>query len=397
MHAHREPEAGPTVLAGRKHRVQPDQRFKAAGGSGMDRLRQPGRGRRQVHRRTHQVEQHRPVHGEGLRPPGERIGQLDRARQRSEQPRPVVAQAGVGAGTSCIPHAGLEERVERRLGVCGKAGGQGHVRRRDAVEHQAPYRRRELALQFQRSPRAIRRAHQVPALDAQLAAHRLHVLHRHRGGVVAQPVRPLHLGQALKPLAAGGHPFEHARGVGHRRQRLVAKLIAVQRGRSAGAALVDEHQVAPLVQAPEQGQHRGGQRDRALPRAAGEQQHRVGPLAPRHRRHEHVVHLDARAVGAGRIQWAAHAAAAQLLGDACHAARRRRGVRMHRQRAPQCPAKAGPPPSAAQQAGRQQAHAPSVPAIEQAPADEASPPSACRAPATPREPRVRNRGLARLP
>jgi hypothetical protein len=94
----------------------------------------------------------------------------------------------------------------------------------------------------------------------------------------------------------------------------------LQRRRLAGAALVDEHDVAPVVEPAEQRERLRTDVDRALARSACEQEHRVGQLAPCHRRHNDVVHGYLRAVGPGRIECALHDAALHAVADARHAA-----------------------------------------------------------------------------
>ena len=75
----------------------------------------------------------------------------------------------------------------------------------------------------------------------------------------------------------------------------VVVLVAVERVRVAGAALVDEDHVARVVQPREERHHLVGERDRALPRAAREDDDRVGLVRAQPRRDDRDV--DARCAG----------------------------------------------------------------------------------------------------
>jgi hypothetical protein len=71
-----------------------------------------------------------------------------------------------------------------------------------------------------------------------------------------------------------------------------------------------------------------GEVDRALPRAAGDEEHRVGALVARHRRHHRAVHFDRLALRLRRVERPQHAAAAGgVFESAQFAGLRRRGRR----------------------------------------------------------------------
>jgi hypothetical protein len=62
----------------------------------------------------------------------------------------------------------------------------------------------------------------------------------------------------------------------HGLQRRIVVVVAVERVRVSGAALVDEDNVARVVQPGEKRQHLRGERDRALSRTAGEHDDGIG-------------------------------------------------------------------------------------------------------------------------
>ena len=319
------------ALAHGEQAVQPGQRLVAAVRRLVDRLRQRACGGRQVQRAAHRAQHDVAGERERLGLSGQRMRDHHRLRQAREQGSPVRAQLGM-----CLPARGLgvaggHQRIEGGLPVGGEAGRQHHVGRRDAVDHAAPHVLRELALVFERGARAVRAAHQVDAFGAQRAAHGIEVLHGDRGGEETQVA----VRQALQRLAAARELRHLELRVGLVSQRLMALIGAFERRRSAGAALVHEHDVAPVVEPGEQRHHLRRDADRALARAAGEHEHRVGQLAARHRRHDRVAHVDRLAARHRRVERARHAAAQHLVADAGDAARRERLVGARGQRA--CP------------------------------------------------------------
>src|SRR6185436_2124145 len=80
-----------------------------------------------------------------------------------------------------------------------------------------------------------------------------------------------------------------------RLQRLLLVVLAVERIGAARAALVDEHDVARVVELREERQHLGRERDRALPGAAREDEERVGVARTQSRRYHGDVEADAPA------------------------------------------------------------------------------------------------------
>ncbi len=101
-------------------------------------------------------------------------------------------------------------------------------------------------------------------------------------------------------------------------QRQVLVVRALQGSRLAGAALVDEHQVALVVEPGQAGQHRGCDADGALARATGQQQDSIGALVARHGGHNQVMDIDLRTVNTCGVQRAADGAALHLVGNAVY-------------------------------------------------------------------------------
>ena len=110
-------------------------------------------------------------------------------------------------------------------------------------------------------------------------------------------------------------------GVGHLAQGLGERLLrAVQRRAAAGAALVDQHQVAAVGQTRQRPRQRAGQRDGTLPRPAGEEEHRVCLLVAGQRGQHRKVHVNLRALGLRGIERALDHTAAGLVLQALQAA-----------------------------------------------------------------------------
>ena len=214
---------------------------------------------------------------------------------------------------------GREELVEGGLAVGREAGRQHHVGRRNAVDHGAARLGGEQAQVLQRGARAVAGAEQIPLRHAQLLADGVHVLHGQRGREEAQATVTA-VGQLLQRHPAGVDAGVAGGVVQLFGDRQLAVVWAVERGRAAHTALVDEDDVAPVVQSRQARHHARGELDRALPGAAGQHQHRVGLLVARQRRHHEVVHVDLRPVGPRGVERALQAAALQLVGNAVNAA-----------------------------------------------------------------------------
>src|SRR2546430_8860218 len=133
---------------------------------------------------------------------------------------------------------------------------------------------------------------QVDARDTQGRAHALQVLHGETGGVVPNLGARTQAGEAA---ARVGGDLGLARAVQPLRVRLAIEAV-----RCSGAALVDEDDVALAVNAREGARHGGIERAGRRSRAAGQDEERVGLLAPADRRHARHVQGN---VPARRILW----------------------------------------------------------------------------------------------
>ena len=163
-----------------------------------------------------------------------------------------MRRSGCARAQAARSGAGGDEAVEGALVVGRKARRQDHVGWRNAVEHDASNRLRKLAQVLERRPHIVRAADQIDALDAELPAHRIEVLHGDRGGKEAEIALALDVGQ-LEQLGLALH---HAADLSIRLrligQRLRVVVVAEKRRRAARAALVDEDDVATIVEAREQ-------------------------------------------------------------------------------------------------------------------------------------------------
>ena len=142
--------------------------------------------------------------------------------------------------------------VERAIARRPDVERDDHRRRRDAVEHDAAHAVRMAAQVFERDARAVGAAPEVDLRVAERGAHRVEVGDP-RGGRVLRGVD-----------AARGELLRARGGLRHRieLERRVDAVVGLERGagerrRAAGAALVDEHDVAVLAHA---GQLRGERR-----------------------------------------------------------------------------------------------------------------------------------------
>jgi hypothetical protein len=168
-----------------------------------------------------------------------------------------------------LAHAGSaaqdsSEAVERRLVVGREARRQRHVGRGDAVDHGPAHRLRKLAQHLERDPGAVRAADQVDALGAELAPHRIEIRHRDRRREEAEVASAFSHG-CFSSAALHCAIRRCCRSGSACSARVSSSGPCRQRRRAAGAALVDEDDVAPVVEPREQRHHLRRERDRALP------------------------------------------------------------------------------------------------------------------------------------
>ena len=305
----------------REHAAETEQTGEPAARRVGQRLGQPGGKRGHVQRTPHRAQKTVAVQGEALRRAGNWVIDADLARQARQQFLPVPPEVLEPAGTARRALAVLQHRVECHLRVDAGALGKHHVRRHHPVEHSASNPLGKLSSVLQRHTRAVRGADQVDALGAQTLAHRVEIACGQRGREEAQVIGRLERCRRREPRQTVSKPLQLRVGRGEVSERFVLGLITAQRRRPAGAALIDKDDIAPVVESRQQGKHPGGDIDRALPRATGQQKHRIWRTSTGHGGRPGVVDVDRRAIGPRRIERAPHAPAAQFDGDAPHPAR----------------------------------------------------------------------------
>ena len=281
------------------------------------RLRQRSGQGRGVERAAHQAEQGVAAQAQALRLARQWVTDLDLARQTGQQLAPLLAQVWVARAAGWRALTVVKHRVQRRLVVGRHGARQRQPGRHHAVQHAAAHMLRIRALVGQGGAGAVREADQVDALGAQRAAHRVDVGHRDVGGELAQVALRQHLQRAQAGLQARLALAVVGQGLPRGGLGVVG---TTQWCAAASAALVDEHQVAPVAQPGETRGQGAGQVDRALAGAASEEKHWVRQRVARQRRHHRHLHLDLLALGLRRVQRTANGAAACSVGVAAQPA-----------------------------------------------------------------------------
>ena len=179
---------------------------------------------------------------------------------------------------ACRPPAGVDHVRQRR--VARRPDVEAHAKRRrgDAVEHDAAHAVAMTAHVLERRARAVRPAPQVHPWITERRAHRVEIRDE-CGGRVLRGVDALcgELARASLRLRFGIELERRVDAVVGLERR------AFERRRAAGAALVDEHDVAVLAHVDELHRERTQMRSR-LSRPAGEHEQRVGARIERVRR-----------------------------------------------------------------------------------------------------------------
>ena len=207
----------------------------------------------------------------------------NRARTRLARSGYVAAQPRSAAQSA-------EQAIEGALRVPRKVERQAHVGRCHAVEHERADALAVLPQVDEPGPRPVRAAVDVDPLVAEERPDLVEVVHRDRGGVEARV--GVVAGQALlQPLEA-----DLVRLVEHGESVIVG--LALQRIRPAGAALVDEHDVAIGLEPPEQLADLPRDLRCALSGTAREKEERIRPRVGAERRPDHDLERDA-AAGSG--------------------------------------------------------------------------------------------------
>ena len=139
------------------------------------------------------------------------------------------------------------------------------------------------------------------------APHGVEVPDRDPGGVLPEI--------AAEFLQAGAEPLDLLRLLEGGADRRLLDL-ALERVRAAGAALVDEHDVAPRIGLVQHRQHLPSGAGGGLAGATREDEHRIGLLVASDRRDHREADLDGRALRLVRILRHRHRAAADFAVDA---------------------------------------------------------------------------------
>ena len=159
-----------------------------------------------------------------------------------------------------------------------------------AVEDQRARGLRITARVVLRHARAIGAAVEIDALVAERAPHRVEIAHRDAGGVHAQVG---FLRQLVAALDVLGPDFDLVDAL----ENILVAVVAVEAVRTAGAALIHQHDVAIAAHAIERRRRRGVQVHGRSARAAGDQEQRIGRLVEADGRHARDEQLDLAAVG----------------------------------------------------------------------------------------------------
>ena len=229
--------------------------------------------RRHIHRCAQQTDHGLARQRHAVRPAIERIDHCDFGPGRGACEQRIDARAQIGRTGAAvrIGGAGLGPGIERGIGVLRKTGRQDHRGGCHAVEHQGAHTAWKLARVFERGTGAIRGAPQIDARIAEGGADPVEVADRDPGRVLREV-------DALRAefVAAGMQARDGLVGVEGVGQRFrFVRRAAIERGRGAGAALVDEDHVAARVQAFEQGQDHARHRLRRLAGAARDHEDRI--------------------------------------------------------------------------------------------------------------------------
>ena len=260
----------------------------------------------------------------------------------SEPATPANARADCGwrASHAASASQAREQRVQRGLVVGGRRLPAAPCR--PAPRHRAPRGAlpRKLAHVLQRRARAVRRADQVDARRAQRlrTASRSAIAIAWCSGAGRRAARPQPCAGSCQSRASAAAASSCSRS-GAQRLVLVAQHSGALRPVPRWSTNTRSRRLSKRASCAAT---RPGQLDRALPRAAGEEEHRVGQLVARQRRQHREVHIDLRAVGPRRIERPRTLAAQRLVRHALQPARRqpaRSGLRPEHLKRPTLPAR----------------------------------------------------------
>ncbi len=179
------------------------------------------------------------------------------------------------------------------LGIDRHRRTHGELGRHDAIEDERAHTSGEAAQVLLRDAGAVGNTVEVDALVAESCAHALKIRHRKTRGVVGGARART---QQIEAALRGGEDLR----VGSLVEALLV-LGAVEGIGGAGAALIDEYNVALALDTPERSRDACVERTRRLSRPAGEDEERIGLLAAADRRHAGHVQSDPAAARVLRI------------------------------------------------------------------------------------------------
>ncbi len=238
--------------------------------------------------------QHRQLELRGL--PARGIGDRDRNRLRPHlrAQLPVVRGRIAKARLALLLGSAARQDTQKRiLSVDGNRRAQCQSWWNDAVQNDAARARRETAHVLLSDASPVRAAINIDALVPQSSPNSVQVAHSDTRRVV----RDVRVRAGFLQAAFG---LRNDLRVGRLRDEIVAEL-AVQRVRTPGPALVDQHDVAIATHSLEDGGNRRVEDCRAHAWAAGEYEQRVPVLVPVDRRDASDVQADVPPMGLCRV------------------------------------------------------------------------------------------------
>ncbi len=276
----------------------------------MDHERQQRGRARGIGEHARHGDQVRPGHLEVGGGAVHRVGERD-GRRRAAQPlvehRELSGEVREALVAGGIGLAAREHALERGLRLDRDARHEREFRRHDGIQHDRARAVRVAPGVVLRHARAVGTAEQVDVLVAERGAHGVEVLHRDAGRVELRPCRERAEAFARELAHLGGRQLAG-------RERFVVHR-AVEPVGAPGAALVHEHEVAFAPDAGEGAEDGRVTLDRALARAAGDEEQRIRPGFRRDGRDDRDRQRDLRALRVGGVFRHLELSAARLDGD----------------------------------------------------------------------------------
>ena len=258
-----------------------------------------GQERRELRRVAREAQHHRQIISRKRQPIGLTaggIGQID--------PDGVAGKLGANLLVGCrrvaetcmtgrLARAAGKDARQRGLRIERARGPERQLRWYDTIEDDTADSVRKAAQVLLRDYRAVRRAIEIDPVIAQCRAHPVEVLNGDAGGVEPN-------------VGVRAQRFETALGAGNdRRGRILREIVrvgrAIQRVGIAGAALIEEDDVAVTIDECEDRLEAGVEGGRTHARAASENEERIGTLARADGRHHRDPQRDLAPAGSGGI------------------------------------------------------------------------------------------------